>query len=211
MRNGRAKLPSPSAFLLVVITLPLSLMNSGCFMFGRKAKPTPPTIVISQPIILTPPPVSQPMPVEPAIPANPPRVIPSGRETKGTSRPPRRRSRENDNRTNHRSASVNRSTADTPPARPESDTPLPLLTPGLTQTQQQEYRSSTSSLLNQARQDLNILNGRNLTTEQVATRTQASEWVRQAQIALNQGDLVRAQNLARKAAVLTRALYEQSQ
>lgn len=210
MRNGRAKLPSPSAFLLVAVTLPLSLLNSGCFFFGRKAKPTPPTVVISQPIILTPPPVSQPMPAEPPVPANPPRVIPSGRDTKTVNHPSRRRPRESESRTTHRPAPVSKATTDTA-AHAGNDNPLPLLTPGLSPSQQQEYRNSTTNLLNQARRDLNVLNGRNLNTEQVATRTQASEWVRQAQIALNQGDVVRAQNLARKAAVLTRALFEQTQ
>ena len=209
MRNGWAKLPSPSAFLLVAMTLPLSLANSGCFIFGRKAKPAPPTVVISQPIILTPPPVANPLPAQPPVPANPPRVIPSGPTPRHAKRPARRRTRESENHSAHHSAIVGRATDDTP--RPGNDASLPLLTPGLTSAQQQEYRNSTVGLLNRARQDLNILNGRNLTAEQVATRTQASEWVRQAQIALNQGDLVRAQNLARKAAVLTRALDEQTE
>ena len=211
MRNGWAKRPSPSAFLLVAMTLPLSLTSSGCFIFGRKAKPAPPTVVISQPIILTPPPVTNPVPAQPPVPENPPRVIPSGPAPRHTKHPARRRTRESDPRAAHHPSTVSRTTADAPPPRPENESTLPLLTPGLTPAQQQEYRNSTASLLNQARQDLNVLNGRNLTAEQVATRTQASEWVRQAQIALNQGDLVRAQNLARKAAVLTRALYEQTQ
>jgi hypothetical protein len=136
-------------------------------------------------------------------------VIPSGRDTKTANRPSRRRSRESESRTTHRPAPASKATTDA--AHTGDDNPLPLLTPGLTPSQQQEYRNSTTNLLNQARRDLNVLNGRNLNTEQVATRTQASEWVRQAQIALNQGDLVRAQNLARKAAVLTRALFEQTQ
>jgi len=210
MRNGRAKLPSPSAFLLVAITLPLSLANSGCFIFGRKAKPAPPTVVISQPIILTPPPVTNPLPAQPPVPENPPRKIPTGNATRSTRPPMRRRGREYDTSPSHHPGAVSRTTADTPPSHPDESS-FPLLTPGLTPSQQQEYRNSTVGLLNQARQDLRVLNGRNLSSEQVATRTQASEWVRQAQIALNQGDLVRAQNLARKAAVLTRALFEQSQ
>lgn len=212
MRNGWGKTVSPPSFLIIAVALPLSLLNSGCSMFGRKAKPVPPTIVINQPIILSPPPVTQTVPAEPPVPANPPLVIPSGRnEAKNAGRSSHRRSRENNTHQQRRPGNVNHTTTDTPPAHPEAPATVPPLTPGLTPSQQQGYRNSTNALLNQARQDLGVLNGRNLSSDQVATRTQASEWVRQAQIALNQGDLVRAQNLARKAAVLTRALYEQTQ
>lgn len=209
MKHGRVRLSSPPSLLLLATVMPLLLLNSGCFIFGGRAKPVPPTVVINQPIVLAAPSVTQPNPPPPPMPATPTVIIPAGANAAKHRQPVVRRHPRENNHSSRHPATVNRSGPDAP-AR-ASNGNLPLLTPGLSPAEEHAYRAATVQFLNQARQDLSVLNGRNLSADQVATRTQASEFVRQAQIALNQGDVVRAQNLARKATVLTHALFEQTQ
>ena len=88
--------------------------------------------------------------------------------------------------------------------------PPPQLTISLNPAQQQAYRRNTMAVLGRTRSDLRRLyQRRGLSAEAAATRAQADEYVAQAQQALTQGDLIRAQALARKAETLTRFLLGQ--
>jgi hypothetical protein len=82
----------------------------------------------------------------------------------------------------------------------------PQVTLMITPEQIQRERNEAVQFLNTARTDLRALQGRRLTAEQANTMGQADEYVRQAQQALDQGDVDKARNLANKAVVLANAL-----
>ncbi|MGH9466171.1 MAG: hypothetical protein ACRD1Y_02330, partial [Terriglobales bacterium] len=92
---------------------------------------------------------------------------------------------------------------------PVSATPPPPLSTGLSPQVQTAYRDQTLTTLQQAERDVQTLTRRSLTGDAVATREQATEFIRQAQAALSVGDLVRAQTLAAKAETLARFLLGQ--
>lgn len=95
-----------------------------------------------------------------------------------------------------------------PPASAAPLTAPQLTTPG-NPVQQAASRRHTTGVLSQARNELRLLYSRRLDRQAAATRAQASEYVRQAEAALAQGDLVRAQMLAQKAEQLARFLLGQ--
>lgn len=170
----------------------LPLLEGGCFLFPR-AKPVPPTLVLTQPIILQPPPVAaQP---EPPAPETAPKVIVLVPEPAPKLRPaPRRRRTE---------AKV----AKAPPAPSVTPAgPAPQLTSQLTAEETARYRRTAGEWLDAASHDLALTARWRLNGEQMATRAQANEYIRQARTALGQGAVVRAQNLAHKALVLAEAL-----
>lgn len=82
----------------------------------------------------------------------------------------------------------------------------PQLSAGLSPQQQANYRRSVMGTLSQTQSDLKALYNRSLNGEAAATRSQASEYVRQAQQALADGDMIRAQTLAAKAQTLVQFL-----
>lgn len=170
----------------------LPLLEGGCFLFPR-AKPVPPTLVLTQPIILQPPPMAA-EPAPPA-PAAAPKVIVLVPEPAPKLRPaPRRRRPE-------------AKAAKAPPAPPAVLTgPAPQLTSELTPEETTRYRRTAGEWLDAASHDLALTARWRLNDEQAATRAQANEYIRQARTALGQGAVVRAQNLAHKALVLAEAL-----
>lgn len=196
----KSKPAAPAALLALVLA---AFPASGCMIFHRNP-PQPPTVVITQPPIIVeqPPVVANP----PPLPAPPPANVPSGSPPpvvkpapvtppprRAPARPPEPKPDEH---------------PDTPAPAPATDQPAPVpqLSDGLSASQRAQYRRSISAAMNEAQNGLRQLSGRNLDSQAAATRSQASEYVRQAQEALDQGDLVRSLNLAQKAVTLTRFL-----
>lgn len=170
----------------------LPLVEGSCFLFPR-AKPVPPTLVLTQPIVLQPSPVTA-RPAPPA-PAPAPKVIVLAPETALKLKPVPRR---------HRSEA--KITKEKPVLPPPPAGPAPQLTSQLTTEQSAGYRRTTAEWLDAANHDLALTAHWRLNDEQIATRAQANEFIRQARAALDQGAVVRAQNLAHKALVLAEAL-----
>jgi hypothetical protein len=182
-----------SRFALLAVLLPLA--GTGCGVFHRRA-PQPPVVLILQPPILLPsltadPPMPPPPDFEPMAVDAPPE-FPLGSIAAPPPPPRRAPGDETADRGEHPAA--------TPaPAPPQ----LTSLTPG----QQDNYRRAALLALDRAQSDLRLLyNRRGLNSQAVATRAQADEYVHQAQQALAQGDLLRAQTLADKAETLARFL-----
>ncbi len=169
-------------------------LEGGCFLFPR-AKPVPPTLVLTQPIILQPPAVA----AQPAPPAPPkPKVIVLAPESAPKLVPPPRRRR--------RAAAPTKPETPPPVAVAVAEGPAPQLTSQLTAGESAGYRRTAAEWLDAANHDLVLTAHWRLNSEQLATRAQANEYIRQARTALNQGAVVRAQNLAHKALVLAEAL-----
>lgn len=180
--------------LLLAAVLPVT---AACGVFHHRP-PQPPAVLIMQPPILLPSLVSEPpMPPPPdfypeavdAPPQFPVDVV--------APRPPLPRREPGED-------AASRVEHPAPAATPAPAPPqLTSLTPG----QQNNYRRAALLALNNAQRDLRTLyNRRNLDSQAIATRAQADEYVHQAQQALTQGDLLRAQTLAEKAATLARFL-----
>lgn len=182
---------------LTAVALLLPCLSSGCALFHRRP-PQPPAVVIFEPPILLPSLIAEP-------PMPPPDVFtPAGLLDARPEfalgmvgpRPPLPR------RPNEVARSDEHPDAATPPP-PAVPPQLSSLSP----YQQENYRRAATQVINSAQHDLQLLyNRRNLDSQAVATRAQADEYVHQAQQALAQGDLVRAQTLAEKAATLARFL-----
>ncbi|HUX67985.1 MAG TPA: hypothetical protein VMV31_10920 [Terriglobales bacterium] len=174
----------------------LALASSGCALFHRRP-PEPPPVVIPQPAILLAPPASEP-PMAPPAELEPLRAAPPAwlLGLRLAPPPPPRR--------NHEVAPARNDRVATAPA--PADQPPPQLTAGLSPQQQAAYRNRTLALLQRTQRELAILQQRRLGAEASATRAQAGEYVRQAQQALGQGDVVRAETLAQKAETLARFL-----
>ncbi|HXE31051.1 MAG TPA: hypothetical protein VN515_04555 [Terriglobales bacterium] len=175
---------------------------TGCGFFQRRPPAPPPIVVLQAPILLPNPAQEPPMPA--------PAVL-----TPTTAPPPQLSARTIVGPPPHsapRRTAENASRAPDRPAPPPVDTrePLPAgpqLTPRLSPAQEAADRRNISNSLDHTRRALTVLNARhNLTVEALATRNQIAEFVRQAQEALAQGDLVRAQTLALKADTLARFL-----
>lgn len=179
----------------------LVALASGCGLLRRPAPQLPAIVVAQAPILLAdgaaerapmpPPQVLTPLTDPPPLLADagaPPLIGPP---------PPAPR----------RSDSAGDRREESPPAPTSAlaSTP-PQLSPGLSPQQQAAYRRSVLALLRQTQNDLKQLYGRNLAGEAAATRSQASEYVRQAQQALSDGDMLRAQTLAAKAQTLAQFL-----
>lgn len=179
------------AALTAALVLPW--LEGGCFLFPR-AKPVPPTLVLTQPIILQPPAVA----AQPAPPAPPPqpKVIVLAPESAPKLVPPPHRRR--------RAAAPTKPEA--PPPVAVAQGPAPQLTSQLTAGESAGYRRTAAEWLDAANHDLMLTAHWRLNSEQLATRAQANEYIRQARTALDQGAVVRAQNLAHKALVLAEAL-----
>jgi len=176
----------------------LALANSGCALFHRRPPGPPPVVIVQPPILLPAPaydaPAAPPATLTPLWQAPPrwllalrlPRLAPPPARRNSDAAPPR---------------------SDRPQApTANADQPPPQLTAGLSPQQQNAYRSRTLALLQRTQRELAILQQRRLSAEASATRAQAGEYVRQAQQALGQGDVVRAETLAQKAETLARFL-----
>lgn len=183
----------------LALALGLPFASGGCFMFNH-AKPQPPTLVINQPIVLssapvvnvaTPaPPVVEAPPVETTI--NPPPPAPAHRARRTSHPRPEREAKE--------------TPTPLPAPPPVNPADLPQLTTKLSPQETEERRRSTNEWLDAAQHDLQLVANRNLAAPQEANRQQANEYIRQARQALDQADVVRAQNLAHKALVLAEAI-----
>ncbi len=196
----RSARPSPGSagagrwrFAALAMACLLPWVEGGCFLFPR-AKPVPPTLVLTQPIILSTPEVT----ATPPPPAPPPQVIVLAPESAPKLSPPAR----------HRHRRVAASLKPAEPASPAAADagPQPQLTSELTPEEAARYRRTTAEWLDAAIHDLKLTGNRQLPAEAAATRAQANEYISQAQAALAEGALVRAQNLAHKALVLAEAL-----
>ena len=187
------KVASHSALLAVL----LSLAGAGCGVFHRHA-PQPPVVLILQPPILLPsltadPPMPPPPDFEPMAVDAPPQ-FPLGFIAPRPPLPRRAPGDEAADRGEH-------------PAPASTPAPAPPQLTSLTPSQQDNYRRAALLALNRSQSDLRLLyNRRDLNPQAVATRAQADEYVHQAQQALAQGDLLRAQTLAEKAETLARFL-----
>ncbi len=182
-------------FAVLAMACLLPWVEGGCFLFPR-AKPVPPTLVLTQPIILSTPDVTA-TPPPPAPPA-PPNVIVLAPESAPKLSPPAR------HRRRHVAASRKPVEAANPAAADAG--PQPQLTSELTPEEAARYRRTTAEWLDAAIHDLKLTANRQLAAEEAATRAQANEYISQAQAALAEGAVVRAQNLAHKALVLAEAL-----
>ncbi|MGH9412915.1 MAG: hypothetical protein ACRD0Y_04160 [Terriglobales bacterium] len=168
---------------------------SGCALFHR-APPLPPVIIVEPPLLFpTPPPAPLPAPAD-LSPIIPPAL--SWKLALNIAPAPRPRPRR-----------VAPPQAAAPEQKPDPNQPPPQLSAGLSQREQFAYRDQVQASLVRAQRDLKILAARSLSFSAAATRAQAGEYVQQAQQALKQGDLVRAQMLAAKAETLARFLLGQ--
>jgi len=186
------------------LVLALSFVASGCGLFHRQP-PQPPMVLIPQPPILLPaaplgePPMPPPAVMNPTTASTLPPITPV---QVGAPPPPPRRTPENSSSHWGRHLPA----AD---KAPQPDAAPPQLTTNLSPAQQSEYRRNTLALLNRTQSELRTLYGRpNFDAQAAATRAQAGEYVRQARVALLQGDLVRAQTLAEKAQTLANFLLD---
>lgn len=174
------------------VALLLGLATTGCGVFHR-APPLPPILVFQPPILFpAPPPAPMPPPTSYAVDGTPPDftfVMPVGP-------PPRPAPRR-----------VPEVAAEAPPVT--DNAPPPPLTPAFSPQQQAGIRNQALAILQRARKDLATLAGRRLFGGAAATRAQAGEYVRQAEQALQEGDVMRAQTLATKAETLARFLLGQ--
>lgn len=187
---------------LLAAALVLPWADGGCFLLHR-AKPQPPALVINQPIILSSAPVVDvPTPPPPAV-VPPPLKASASKSEEGTVRRSRRPIR-----TAHLERPEKEAAAAPPP--PADAAVQPQLTTKLSPSESEARLRSTNEWLDAAQHDLHLIAGRRLPADQEATRSQANEYIHQAQQALAQGDLVRAQNLAHKALVLAEAILESS-
>lgn len=172
-----------------------AVLLSGCGLF-RRTPPLPPVIIVEPPLLFpAPPPAPMPAPAD----LNP-LTAPAPDWTLALALPPPPRLRPR--RVAPAEPSVPRPQADV-------DKPQPQLSAGMSQQQRFAYRGQVQATLGRAAHDLAILARRSLSANAAATRAQAGEYVRQAQEALQQGDLVRAQMLAAKAETLARFLLGQ--
>lgn len=176
-------------------------MAAGCGLL-RRSEPQPPAIVVPQPPILLAdgaaerapmPPPSNLVPLEAPVPiladvGAPPLIAP----------PPAQ--------AHHSEGGDERRDEMAPASNPAMPPTPPQLSAGLSPQQQADYRRSVLGILSQTQNDLKALYSRTLNGEAAATRSQASEYVRQAQQALADGDMVRAQTLAAKAQTLAQFL-----
>ncbi|MGH9481080.1 MAG: hypothetical protein ACRD1L_03215 [Terriglobales bacterium] len=178
----------------------LAATSGGCALFHRA--PVPPPVVIPQPPVLfvasppSPPPEPPPAELLPARWAGepPPLLLAEAQLPPAPPLPARRE------------GEVARGDHAEPPPAPTTPPPPPQLSAGLSPAQQAASRDRTRALLAETERALKILNTRRLSGDAAATRAQAGEYVRQAQQALDQGDLVRAETLAQKAETLARFL-----
>ncbi len=194
----RSARPSPGStgagrwrFAVLAMACLLPWVEGGCFLFPR-AKPVPPTLVLTQPIILSTPEVTA------TPPPPPPKVIVLAPESAPKPSPPAR------HRRRHVAASRKPAEAANPAAADAG--PQPQLTSELTPEEAARYRRTAAEWLDAASHDLKLTANRQLAAEEAATRAQANEYISQAQAALAEGAVVRAQNLAHKALVLAEAL-----
>lgn len=175
----------------------LALASAGCGLFHRQP-PLPPVVIVEPPILL-PAPASQAPEPPPAVLVpladSPPLWLLAWRLPSPP--PPPRRVAEAPPRSDH---------ALPAPLPPVQAPAPPQMTAGLSPEQQRAYRARTLLLLQQTQRELDVLNRQQLNAEGAATRSQAGEYVRQAQQALDQGDVVRAETLAQKAETLARFL-----
>jgi hypothetical protein len=186
----------------------LALASTACPFFHKPVQPPPPPVeVVNQPaMVINPPTVSEPVPAPPSnttATATPPTQPARPRSTVVINNEPRGRSTPQ-----HPIAAkpqpVTANGKNTPPATaPASSSPQ--LTIGSPE-QLQRDRQETVQYLNNARTDLKALEGKRLSNEQTSTVAQANEYVREAQSALDQGDVLKAHNLAWKASLLAGAL-----
>ncbi|TAN23516.1 MAG: hypothetical protein EPN33_05055 [Acidobacteria bacterium] len=172
-----------------------AVLLSGCGLF-RRTPPLPPVIIVEPPLFF---PALPPAPMPPPADLNPLTAPPPAWTLALDVEPPPR----------WRPRRV--APAESPAFRPQADLdkPQPQLSPGMSQQQRFAYRGQVQATLGRAARDLAVLSRRSLSANATATRAQAGEYVRQAQEALQQGDLVRAQMLAAKAETLARFLLGQ--
>lgn len=173
----------------------LALLAGGCALFHR-SPPLPPVVIPQPPLIFPAPPPAPMMPPADFMPVDDPPPAWAAMVA-GPPPPVAERAR--------RAPEAARD--DHPATAPE--TPPPPLNAGLSPQEQFAYRGQTLAVLQRAQHDLALLAPRALSANAAATRAQAGEYVRQAQQALAQGDLVRAQTLANKAETLARFLLGQ--
>ena len=192
-RSGATSAAGRWRFAALAMACLLPWVEGGCFLFPR-AKPTPPTLVLTQPIILSTPEVA----ATPPPPAPQPKVIVLAPESAPKISPPAPR--------RHRHVTTRRKPAEAATPAAANAGPQPQLTSELTPEEAARYRRTTAEWLDAASHDLKLTANRQLAAEEAATRAQANEYISQARAALEEGAVVRAQNLAHKALVLAEAL-----
>ncbi|MGH9475161.1 MAG: hypothetical protein ACRD1C_02390 [Terriglobales bacterium] len=170
-----------------------TLAAGGCTLLHRNP-PLPPVVIVQPPLIFPAPPPAPMMEPAELTPVDGPAPV---WEPVVVAPPPVERPR--------RAPEPARAEHPTPPP----DMPPPPLNAGLSPREQFTYRGQTLAALQRVQRDLTLLSRRSLAPAAAATRAQAGEYVRQAQSALAQGDLVRAQTLANKAETLARFLLGQ--
>lgn len=182
----------------LVVILPAA---AGCGILRRSA-PQPPPIIVPQPPILLADGAAERAPMPPPsnlVPFTLPAPILADAGAPPLIGPPPAPIRHSEGGDERREELPSIS-ANTLPTTP------PQLSAGLSPQQQAAFRRSVLGMLSQTQSDLKALYGRTLNGEAAATRSQASEYVRQAQQALADGDMVRAQTLAAKAQTLAQFL-----
>ncbi|MGH9488520.1 MAG: hypothetical protein ACRD04_13145 [Terriglobales bacterium] len=187
-------MPPVKSALSAGVLLAAALLAGGCGLFHRT--PQPPPVYIFEPPMFFPASPPGPMPDPVVLTPDPAAAPPWTFALEIGPPPPRPRPRRAPER------------EPLHPAAPEPPPP-PQLNPGLSAREQTAYRGQVLATLQSARSDLRQLARRALSSTAAATRAQAGEYVRQAQAALAQGDLLRAQTLADKAETLARFLLGQ--